>query len=154
VAYGPKNLPEQGPVQIPRLNSGVLVTLTMKVDANPPDTIPLHIFSAMDAGSTKPEFGANFSMGDQSACDVTATQTRSNVIFTHGAVTTSGTPTPCVGDCNGNHEVIINELVIGVNIASPRSRSPPVRRSTPTTTGQVLINELILGVNNALRGCQ
>jgi len=153
VAYGPKNLPEQGPVQIPRLNSGVLVTLTMKVDANAPDTIPLHIFSAMDPGSTKPEFSANFSMGDQSACDVTATQTRSNVIFTHGAVTI-GQGTLCVGDCNGNHEVIINELVIGVNIALTAQPVSACPAFDPNNDGQVLINELILGVNNALRGCQ
>ena len=153
VAYGPKNLPEQGPVQIPRLNSGVLVTLTMKVAGDAPDTIPLHIFSAMDAGAAKPQFGANFSMGDQSACDVTATQTRSNVIFTHGAVTTNGTQTPCVGDCVGNHDVVINELIIGVNIALSSQPVSVCPAFDANNDGQVLINELILGVNNALRGC-
>jgi hypothetical protein len=152
VAYGPKNLPEQGPVQIPRLNSGVLVTLNMNVAPTAPDLIPLKIFSAMDAA--KPTFGANLSIGDQSACDVTATQSRSNVTFTDGSVTVGGTvpPTACVGDCNGSHDVIINELILGVNIAL----GAPVtncRAFDANNDGKVLINELILGVNNALKGC-
>jgi hypothetical protein len=152
VAYGPKNLPEQGPVQIPRLpNTGVLVTLTMQIAGDAPDTIPLRVFSAMD--NDKPTFGANLSIGDQSACDVTATQSKSNVLFTAGSVTTTGTATPCVGDCNNDHMVLINELIIGVNMALTTQPITTCPAFNPNNDNQVLINELIQGVNNALTGC-
>ncbi len=153
VAYGPKNLPEQGPVQIPRLNSGVLVTLKMNIAGNAPDSVPLRIFSAMD--TDKPQFAANLSIGDQSACDVTASQSRSNVIFTQGSVMTNGiTPTPgCVGDCNGDGMVLINELIIGVNIALNSQPVTACPAFDANHDGQVLINELIQGVNHALTGC-
>ena len=59
----------------------------------------------------------------------------------------------CVGDCNGDGMVAINELIIGVNIAldsQPVSACPSFDVSDD---GMVTINELILGVNNALNGC-
>ena len=63
-------------------------------------------------------------------------------------------PTPsCVGDCNGDGMVLINELVLGVNIAlgsTPVSACPAFDANG---NGMVLINELISGVNNALAGC-
>jgi hypothetical protein len=62
-------------------------------------------------------------------------------------------PTPsCVGDCNGDGMVLINELVLGVNIAlgsTPVSACPAFDANG---NGMVLINELISGVNNALAG--
>lgn len=152
VVYGPRNLPEQGPVQIPILPaSGVLATLTMSIAANAPDTIPLHVFSAQDAA--RPQFAANISMGDQAACDVTATQSRSNVAFTQGQVNVGTGPAACVGDCSGNGEVIVNELIIGVNIALSRADVSACPSFDVNHDGSVVINELISGVNNALKGC-
>ena len=58
----------------------------------------------------------------------------------------------CVGDCNGDGRVVINELIIGVNIAlgsSPVSYCP----SFANNQGEVDIAQLIKGVNNALEGC-
>jgi hypothetical protein len=152
VVYGPRNLPEQGPVQIPVLpDDGLIVTLRMVVGAGAPAEIPLHLFSALDA-SAKPQFAANLSIGDQAACDVSANaQNRSNVAFTDGKVTTGGSG--CVGDCNRDGMVAINELVLGVNIALA---SRPVADCTafdPSGNGGVEINELIQGVNNALTNC-
>ena len=59
----------------------------------------------------------------------------------------------CVGDCNGDGMVAINELIIGVNIAlgsQPVSACPSF---DVNNNGQVAINELILAVNNALNSC-
>lgn len=59
----------------------------------------------------------------------------------------------CVGDCNNNGVVAINELITGVNIALG---SQPVGNCLPfdsSGNGAVEINELITGVNNALNGC-
>ena len=60
---------------------------------------------------------------------------------------------PCVGDCNGDRQVSINELVLGVNIAlgvSPVSACPAF---DPDNSGMVSVANLVVAVNNALLGC-
>jgi hypothetical protein len=55
---------------------------------------------------------------------------------------------PCVGDCNSDGQVMIDELVLGVAIAlteQPRSACPAF--------GDATIVELVQAVNNALLGC-
>jgi len=124
VVYGPRTLPEQGPVQIPVLPAdGNIVTLNMHIETDAVDEVPLHVFSAIGTPA-KPTFGANLSIGDQAACDVTANNSnRSNVLIQDGVVTAgpAGTPSPtptggCVGDCNGDGMVAINEIITGVNV--------------------------------------
>jgi len=160
VVYGPRNLPEQGPVQIPVLPSGDLVTLNMRIASDAPDSIALHVFSAAGPPA-KPQFGANLSIGDQAACDVTANgQGRSNVLLGDGTLTTTGpvaTPTAgpggCVGDCSGDGTVAINELISGVNIALGNNELSTCPAFDANQDGMVGINELIQAVNNALNGC-
>jgi hypothetical protein len=58
----------------------------------------------------------------------------------------------CVGDCAGDGEVTINDLILGVNIAlgsAPVSACPAFANER----NQVNIAQLIKGVNNALNGC-
>jgi YVTN family beta-propeller protein len=59
----------------------------------------------------------------------------------------------CAGDCNGDGEVAINEIILGVNIAlgSASIDECPAFDSDPD--GEVAINELIAAVNAALTGC-
>ena len=70
-------------------------------------------------------------------------------------LTTSGAAQalPCVGDCNGNGEVVINELITGVNIAVGSARLDQCPTFDRNGSGEVEINELIQGVNAALNGC-
>src|SRR5262245_14184426 len=58
----------------------------------------------------------------------------------------------CVGDCDGNGAVAINELIVGVAIAlgNQQSSACPVFQNAQ---GEVSIAQLIQGVNNALGGC-
>jgi len=59
----------------------------------------------------------------------------------------------CVGDCDGNGQVKINELVNGVNIAlnvNPVTNCPAFDGNN---NGSVSVSELVTGVNNALSGC-
>lgn len=59
----------------------------------------------------------------------------------------------CAGDCDGNHDVAINELITCVNIALG---STPVSMCTACDVdgnGSVEISELIAAVNAALNGC-
>ncbi|MDX2167267.1 MAG: hypothetical protein SF182_09395 [Deltaproteobacteria bacterium] len=64
------------------------------------------------------------------------------------------TPAPsCTGDCNGDGEVTINELITGVNIAlgsAPLSQCPAFDANGDDN---VAINELIAAVGAALEGC-
>ena len=78
------------------------------------------------------------------------------VDFTMGGATPTPTPTPppgtCVGDCGGDGQVTINDLILGVNIALgllPVSDCPAFANMQDMVT----IAQLIQGVNNALNGC-
>lgn len=58
----------------------------------------------------------------------------------------------CVGDCGGDDQVSISDLITGVNIAlglQPVSACEAFANSQ----GEVTIAQLITGVNNALNGC-
>src|SRR5262245_30361513 len=59
----------------------------------------------------------------------------------------------CVGDCNGDGMVAINELIIGVNIAQGSAPLSSCPSFDADGDGMVGINELITAVNNALNGC-
>lgn len=68
----------------------------------------------------------------------------------------TSTPTPvsmCVGDCDGSDGVVVNELVLGVNIALGRLDLSLCLAFDPNDSGSVSVDELVRGVNNALRGC-
>ena len=59
----------------------------------------------------------------------------------------------CTGDCNGDGQVTVNDLIIAVNVALGNA---PVSQCTAIDTngdGQVSVNELIQAVNSALNGC-
>ena len=59
----------------------------------------------------------------------------------------------CVGDCDGDAMVAVNELVVMVTIsvgAAPASTCPPGDRNGD---GDVTVDEIVAGVNNALEGC-
>lgn len=59
----------------------------------------------------------------------------------------------CAGDCNGDGSVVINELVLGVNIALGNQPVTACAAFDVNGNGQVTINELIAAVNNALGSC-
>lgn len=59
----------------------------------------------------------------------------------------------CVGDCDGDGNVAVNELISGVNIALG---SAPVESCASFDTdggGEVTVHELVSAVNAALNGC-
>ena len=59
----------------------------------------------------------------------------------------------CVGDCDGDGRVTVDELVRGVNIAlgaAPLSECPEFDSNEDD---QVSVDELVTAVNNALSGC-
>jgi len=87
-----------------------------------------------------------------SATDVTGTALP--VLTSDGAVeVVPPPPPPCVGDCNGDHLVVINELLIGVNIAIGREAVTACPVIDVNDDNRVTVDELIRAVNNALSGC-
>jgi hypothetical protein len=59
----------------------------------------------------------------------------------------------CVGDCDGNQAVEINNLIVGVNIALGAQPVAACEAFDCQRNGTVPINCLVQGVNNALSGC-
>jgi len=67
--------------------------------------------------------------------------------------TATPTPRPCVGDCDGDGQVTIDELIKGVNIALDKASLQTCPQFDVDHSGTVTVDELIIGVNNALLGC-
>ena len=60
---------------------------------------------------------------------------------------------PCVGDCDGNGVVMVNELIRGVEIALGNADVEECPAFDVNEDGMVTLNELIAAVNSALSGC-
>ncbi len=59
----------------------------------------------------------------------------------------------CVGDCNADGDVTVNELIVGVNIALGTSALTTCAVFDTDASGDVTVTEIIAAVNNALNGC-
>jgi hypothetical protein len=154
--FGPKDLPEQGPVNIPILpDRANLLSVRLGVASGPDGNIPIRVFADIDGSAAKPQFGAFLSVGDQAAIDQTGDdEDRSQVEFTDATVTIIAIDGLCAGDCDGNGVVDVSELVMGINIALDNAAlSQCIAFETAPPDGGVAIDELVTAVNNALTGC-
>lgn len=68
-------------------------------------------------------------------------------------LTPTSTPIPCVGDCDGDGVVTVNELIVMVNIALGNLSPSACTAGDADHDGTITINEIIAAVNNALNGC-
>ena len=59
----------------------------------------------------------------------------------------------CAGDCGGDAEVTVNELIIMVNIALGTAQLSTCVVGDVNGDGEITVNEIILAVNNALNAC-
>ena len=59
----------------------------------------------------------------------------------------------CVGDCDGNAEVTVDELVTLVNVALGNTAASVCPLGDANEDGQIDISEILQAVNNALHGC-
>ena len=62
-------------------------------------------------------------------------------------------PVTCVGDCDGDGAVTIDELLLGVNIALEALSLERCDVFDANGDGAVTVEELLVAVNNALTGC-
>jgi hypothetical protein len=70
-----------------------------------------------------------------------------------GTPTATPPPGPCMGDCDDNGTVAINELITMVNIALGSQPVANCLNGDPDDSGQIAINEIVQAVNSALNGC-
>jgi len=61
--------------------------------------------------------------------------------------------TACGGDCGGDGEVTVNELVVMVNVALGSAPVSQCAAGDANGDGDITVNEIILGVNHTLDGC-
>ncbi len=59
----------------------------------------------------------------------------------------------CTGDCNGDGEVTVDEILVGVNVALDRTALPTCPSLDGDQNGRVTVDELISAVRAALQGC-
>jgi hypothetical protein len=64
-----------------------------------------------------------------------------------------GTSAACTGDCSGDGEVTVNEVILGVNIALGSASVSGCGAMDANSDGQVSIDEIITAINGALGGC-
>ena len=62
-------------------------------------------------------------------------------------------PTLCVGDCDGDGEVTVNELIVMVNIALGNADPSVCIPGDADGSGDIAVNEIVSAVNRALDGC-
>jgi hypothetical protein len=60
----------------------------------------------------------------------------------------------CAGDCDGNGQVAINELILLVNIALGNSPATVCAAGDTNQDAMIAINEIIAAVNSTLSGCR
>jgi len=63
-------------------------------------------------------------------------------------------PVGCSGDCDGNGEVTVNELVSAVAIALGTQAPAACKAADTNSSGEVEVNELVAAVGKALAGCE
>jgi hypothetical protein len=63
-------------------------------------------------------------------------------------------PIPCVGDCNGDGQVTIGEILTTVDIALGNADVSTCRDGDANHDGQITIDEILAAVDHALNGCQ
>ena len=80
----------------------------------------------------------------------TATPTRTNT--TTPTPSPSATPT-CGGDCSGNQQVTVDEIVMMVDIGLGKGNIATCDAGDANHDGQITVDEILTAVNNALNGC-
>jgi hypothetical protein len=161
VVYGPNPLPAPGsPVDIPVLPAGpqTLATINLRIQGGASGSIPLRVYTET-RDSQKPQFTAFLSVGDRLAVDQTCVPvtgqppcsagSTSQVVISDGAIDVQG-GCRCIGDCSGDGEVTIEELLVMVNIALEIQQVTACPCGDADSSGGIDVGEIIQAVNFAL----
>lgn len=132
-------------------------TLTVTLAVSTPTHTPTQNTTPIPTGSNTPTASAT----------PTQTPTRTPT-FTAGTSTATATSTPtptksatitatpslaCVGDCNGNGSVTVDEVLTLVNIALGNTPVTSCRAGDANHDNEITVDEILAAVNHALNGC-
>jgi hypothetical protein len=67
--------------------------------------------------------------------------------------TPTSTPTPCVGDCNDDGSITVDEILTMVNIALGNADISECEPGDADHNGQITVDEILAAVDEALNGC-
>jgi hypothetical protein len=71
----------------------------------------------------------------------------------NNTVSATWTTPGCVGDCDGNRKVTVDELLTMVNVALGSSQVSACAVGDADSDGEISIDEILRAVNSALEGC-
>jgi hypothetical protein len=80
-------------------------------------------------------------------------QTNVAIAFGDGGAATCAVSALCVGDCNNDHSVTVNEILTMVNIALGNTPVTTCEAGDANHDSQITVDEILAAVNNALNGC-
>ncbi len=114
------------------------------------NSVNLDFTSFGDAAST-----TTFQVVVSDAPPPTPTETPTDIPAETPTPTPTSTPPGggCVGDCDGNGTVSIEEIMVGINIAMDEATLASCQSLDVNNDGQVTVNELMQAVNAGLHGC-
>ena len=73
--------------------------------------------------------------------------------FRHDNANTGRVVAACVGDCGGDNQVTVDEILTMVNIALGNTGVSACSAGDDNDDGQITVDEILTAVNNALNGC-
>ena len=85
---------------------------------------------------------------------VLVNQTAGEGAFQLTATALAAPVSSCAGDCNGDGQVTINDLLVSVGVALGTSNVSVCRACDLNGDGTISVDELLVAVNNALSGCR
>lgn len=142
----------QPPECVPGVDCTAVRAVVLALGESPPIAGDAELFACEVAIAADAPPGAYPVVGSGASAH-TAESTPLIVAVSDGAIEVSAPPPVCSGDCNGDGQVIINELLIGVNIAIGRDVLTSCPDLDVDGDAAVVVNELIRAVGNALNGC-
>ncbi len=163
VVFGPNPLPTPGPnpVVIPKIPSGNLLDIDLRVADGAALPILLHPYNQV-ANPQRPQFTAFLSMGDVNAVDQTcapvageppcAGPSHTSQVVAKDA-TLQGAANRCAGDCNNDGEVFGNEVTVAINIVAGNTDLSQCQNADADGDGEVFGNEVTIAINNVANGC-
>lgn len=111
-------------------------------------------WSTIDAGGGTFSAGSGFTVGGTIGQPDAGTHSGAGFMLIGGFwAALAELPPPCVGDCDHNGKVTVNEIIAGVNIALGSLTLDHCPSFDVTNDSMVKINEIIIAVNNAVGSC-
>lgn len=82
-----------------------------------------------------------------------ATPTSTSIAIDTPTPTPTATPLPCIGDCNHNQSVGLDEILTGVDVAMGGMPADPCPAFDVNQIGRITVADLLAAINDALIGC-